>query len=117
MIRPLVFVVLAALSSSTGAWAHSVLLTARPAANSTISAVGGVEVSLRFDSRVDARRSSLAIELPDGRKLRLTPLQGDEPGTVKARADALPAGKYKIVYEVLSIDGHFARGASPFTVE
>jgi methionine-rich copper-binding protein CopC len=103
------------LALSGQAWAHSALLESKPAANASIAA-GETEIMLKFDSRVDAKRSRLTLELPGGKRITLTPSQGDGLGAIKAKAEVVTAGPGKLLYEVLSLDGHIARGAVTFTV-
>ncbi len=97
------------------AQAHSVLVSSDPALNAVVE-TGARSLKLVFDSRVDPKRSRLFLALPDGSKLTLTPDVGDTKGTLLAAVDLAAPGKYILSYEVLSIDGHIARGFLPFSV-
>ena len=96
--------------------AHAVLFEATPARNSTI--VGRfLEVKLRFNVRVDASRSRLALLYPDG-SLRVLQVKSEQSADVLA-ADAsdLASGKYDLKWQVLAADGHITQGEIPFAVK
>ena len=97
------------------AQAHSVLLSSQPVTNATVSAKG-FDIELKFDSRVDSARSRLTMELADGKKIMLKAAQGNGKGSIVAHADNLTSGMARLVYEVLSVDGHIARGVLPLTI-
>jgi copper resistance protein C len=104
-----------ALAVPLPALAHSVLVSSQPTANGTVSAKG-FDVELKFDSRVDFARSRLTMESADGKKMVLKTAQGGGKGTVIAHAEGVPAGPCRLIFEVLSVDGHIARGVVPFTI-
>ena len=95
--------------------AHSVLVSSDPVANTSVE-TGTHSLRLVFDSRVDPKRSRLYLSQPDGAKLTLVPEGGATKGTVTVQVELGAVGSYKLTYEVLSIDGHIARGTLPFTV-
>ena len=103
------------LMLATAAQAHSVLVSSDPAANATVD-VGTRTLQLVFDSRVDPKRSRLYLSQPDGKTQTLIPEAGTTKGTLTVQADCAAAGDYKLRYEVLSVDGHIARGSLPFSV-
>jgi methionine-rich copper-binding protein CopC len=96
--------------------AHAVLTQSTPAAEAVVPGPR-VEVELRFNSRVDAARSKLVLVAPDGGERRLEILPVDAPNVLRASAEGLDAGAYRLRWQVLSIDGHITRGDVPFVVE
>lgn len=100
---------------SSPALAHSVLVSSDPAANASVEP-GARTFSLVFDSRVDPKRSRLYLEFPDQTKQTLIPEAGATKGTLTVKVDLAADGPHVLTYEVLSIDGHIARGALTFTV-
>lgn len=95
--------------------AHSLLLAATPAPGATLAAAPP-QVRLRFNNRVEAALSGL--RLVDGRgtsrALPLRPAEG--PDRLTADLPALPAGAYRLEWQVLSTDGHVVRGSFPFQI-
>ena len=71
-------------------------------------------VRLRFNARVDAKRSRLALVGPEGREHALTIEAQRDPDTLGATAEAPAAGSYIIRWQVLATDGHITRGQIPF---
>lgn len=97
------------------ALAHAILLSAVPAANQSVSGPD-IDVQLKFNCRIDSARSRLALSLPD-RSVRPLSLQQPEPAVLSAHIAGLPAGVYRIEWQVLAADGHITRGEVPFTVQ
>ena len=107
--------VLAAVVAPAMAEAHAVLVSSRPANGATVTA-GAEDIELRFDSRIDARRSRLRLRFPDGREVVLKPAAASTPAIMTAHVGDLGSGAYTLDYQVLAIDGHITRGAIGFTV-
>ena len=106
----------AALLLATVSFAHAVLLSATPAANGIIAGPD-VRVELRFNSRIDAPRSRLALVLPD-RTVRDVPLEpSSAPAFLRAHVNGLSPGAYRMQWQVLATDGHITRGEIPFQVK
>lgn len=101
--------------SAASAAAHAVLLESTPAANSTVA---GPEISikLRFNVRIDAGRSRLTLVPPTGAVQPLEIGKQFSADTLSASASGLPAGEYRLRWQVLASDGHITRGEIPFTV-
>jgi len=104
------------LPASRSAFAHAILLNAAPAADSTVTGPE-VAVELRFNSRIDAKRSRLSFILPDRKLLPLTIEEQGPVDTLRATAAGLKRGVYRLVWQVLASDGHISRGEVPFTVK
>ena len=102
------------LGAAAAADAHAILVESSPAINATAPA-GAVTFRLRFNSRIDATRSRLTAIAADGtmHALKLDPaLPADG---LAAHAD-LPAGSWRLRWQVLATDGHITRGDVPFTL-
>ncbi|MCC7275503.1 MAG: copper resistance protein CopC [Alphaproteobacteria bacterium] len=103
------------LGRSAAVEAHAVVLESTPAAGATVAGPD-VAIALRFNGRIDAARSRVALAGPDG-KVRGVP--AERPAGVDrlaARATGLVPGAYRIEWQVLAADGHVTRGVIPFIV-
>jgi methionine-rich copper-binding protein CopC len=106
-------VVGAVFSQAEPALAHAILLASTPAAGSTI-APGAVTVTLCFNSRVDHARSRLSL-LCDSGDPRPVPLAADAPPDQLVATVMLSEGAYRLLWQVLAIDGYITRGEVAFT--
>ncbi len=95
--------------------AHAVLLESSPPLNSSVLGPN-VPVKLRFNVRIDAIRSRLTLLRPDGSAQALEISKQSPADTLSAEATGLPAGAYRLRWQVLASDGHITRGEIPFTV-
>ena len=102
------------LAGAGKAQAHAILLDSTPAINATMPP-GKLTLQLRYNSRIDRKRSRLTLTLPD-RSTQILPIM-DEGGedTIVSHAD-LPAGQYSLRWQVLAVDGHITRGDIFFTL-
>lgn len=98
------------------ALAHAVLVQSSPAANAVVQGPD-VPITMKFNSRVDASRSTLMLSTPDGQSKPLTIDPPSAPDTLTAKASQLAAGNYAIQWQVLAVDGHITRGQIPFVVK
>jgi methionine-rich copper-binding protein CopC len=99
--------------ASTAAQAHAILVDSTPPANGSVPA-GHEAIVLRYNSRLDVRRSRVTLTAPDRSQAVLTIDQSSKPGTLAATADLKP-GAYTLHWEVLALDGHITRGDVPFS--
>ena len=116
--RPaLSFLLLLALVAGLGkpTWAHAILMQSTPAANSIVKGPD-VPIWLRFNVRVDGKRSRVALVPPDGSTVALSTLQQPSPDALETHAAGLKSGTYKLQWQVLASDGHISRGEVDFTV-
>jgi methionine-rich copper-binding protein CopC len=97
------------------AGAHAIVIESTPAANATVTGPD-VTVELRFNSRIDHRRSRVTLYLPDGGSRPLSQAPGATPDAIGAKALGLAPGAYRLRWQVLAIDGHITRGDIPFRV-
>lgn len=96
--------------------AHALLLSSVPAAGATVEGAA-LDITLNYNSRVDASRSRLMLKDGSDAGQPLS-VEGDEsPATLHSHAANLKPGKFLLHWEVLSVDGHISRGDVPFTVQ
>lgn len=93
--------------------AHAILLNSVPAAGTAVRS-GPLDITLHFNSRVDAGRSRVILTGAEGR-LDLK-VDGVGAADLSAHADELAPGTYKLHWEALSVDGHISRGDVAFSV-
>jgi len=96
--------------------AHAILFESTPVRNSVINGPS-VAVKLRFNVRVDANRSRLALVYPGGsvHTLQIKSLQPAD--IVSADVSDLIPGSYDLKWQVLASDGHITQGDIPFAVK
>jgi hypothetical protein len=117
---------LAAVLAFAGvASAHAILVGSQP--KEATEVVGpDVDVSLEFNSRIDATRSSLQLARDESQPGQLAPVssgaqplaleESAEPNKLVAKASGLAPGSYHLRWQVLSVDGHVSRGNVNFKV-
>jgi hypothetical protein len=95
--------------------AHALVVTSTPAAN---AAVAGPQLDLRvqFSDRIDKQRSKLSLAGAAGQSFPIQSLEVESADTLAGHVADLPAGSYRLLWQVLAIDGHITRGEIPFTV-
>jgi methionine-rich copper-binding protein CopC len=103
------------LSASRLAFAHALLVASAPAVNGTVRGPG-VDMDLKFNSRVDGTRSRLMLVLSDGSSRLLPLLKQPAPEELAAHADLKP-GAYTLRWQAIAADGHISRGEVPFKVQ
>jgi methionine-rich copper-binding protein CopC len=94
--------------------AHAILMESVPAINATAKGPD-VAFDLRFNSRVDHKRSRLTLTLPD-QSQQVLPIAEDSAEDRLLTKATLAPGTYTLRWQVLAIDGHITRGDVPFTV-
>lgn len=95
--------------------AHAIVLVARPAMNSSVEQ-GPLDIRLEFNSRIDSQRSRLSLREPDGSEAVVVLAPNDQPNVLAAHAETTVAGRWKLNWQVLSVDGHITRGEVNFSV-
>ncbi len=105
---------LGAAAAPLPAAAHAILMESVPASNATAKGPD-VAFDLRFNSRIDHKRSRLTLTLPD-QSQRVLPIDADGPDDRLDTKATLQPGTYSLRWQVLAIDGHITRGDVPFTV-
>ena len=104
------------LCFATDVLGHAIVLEAAPGKNAVVNGPD-VPVKLRFNSRIDAKRSRLILLDPDGQQRTL--VIADVPGgdSLVSEAKGLKSGAYVLRWQVLASDGHITRGEVPFSVK
>jgi copper resistance protein C len=105
----------ASLLTVRTAEAHAVLVESIPALNGQVSGPD-VPVKLRFNVRIDAARSRLALLRSDGSTQSLELGKLTSADTLTSQVKGLAPGEYRLRWQVLASDGHLTRGEIPFTV-
>ena len=96
------------------AWAHAIIVESSPKMNGVVTGPV-VEISLRFNVRVDGARSRLTLMKPDGTSHAVEVLRQSAPDSLAATIAGLLPGKYQLHWQVLASDGHITQGDIPFT--
>jgi copper resistance protein C len=106
--------------------AHAILVGSQPKEASEVTGPD-VQVSLEFNSRIDSSRSSLTLVPGGAGPGELAPVgarepeelalaSGGAPNKLEATASGLAPGTYRLLWQVLSVDGHVSRGNVTFKV-
>lgn len=103
------------LGRTRPAFAHAILSHSTPR-EAQIVAGPELAVELRFNCRIDARRSRLLLVAPDLRSLVLPLREAPAPDALRADLADLRPGEYRLLWQVLSVDGHLTRGDISFRV-
>jgi copper resistance protein C len=98
-----------------GASAHAILVASTPAAGASVAS-GRVDMTFRYNSRIDRARSRLTLTDPDHSASILRIIPTGQADTLQTSAELAEPGAYVVRWQVLAIDGHITRGDVPFTV-
>ena len=102
---------------ATPAFAHAILLSTTPGVDQVVSGPN-VPIELRFNSRIDGKRSRLILVPPaGGAGTPLTIKEQSAPDTLATQAEGLKSGTYTLRWQVLANDGHITRGEVSFRVQ
>ena len=96
--------------------AHAILKSAVPGSGQVVQGAE-VAIELRFNSRIDGKRSRITLVVPDGSTKPLAIRDQAAPDILNAQAEGLKSGSYTIRWQVLANDGHISRGEVPFRVQ
>ena len=97
-------------------WAHAILMESTPKINSTVQGPD-LDITLRFNVRIDGGRSRVLLVAPDGSSSALSIAKQSKPDLLQMHAAGLKPGAYKLQWKVLASDGHMSNGDVPFTVK
>lgn len=95
--------------------AHAIVVAAQPASDAVV-APGEIAIRLEFNSRIDHPRSRVSLQRPDGSAAAVVLTPGSPPGVLAGRAQVSANGRWKLRWQVLSLDGHITRGEVDFSV-
>ncbi len=101
----------------SAALAHAYLVKSTPAKRAVLNH-GPAKIQLWFNERIEARYSSLTLIDGNGQPVETgTPeVSSEDPKQLSATLKALPPGRYRVQYRVLSVDGHIVKDQYSFTV-
>jgi copper resistance protein C len=105
--------------SSQQALAHAHLKIESPAADTTIGSVPEV-LTLGFSEGIELNFSSVKVIGPDNNAVKTGELKLDPVNNTQLILPidhALMAGKYHVLWHVVSVDGHKTKGTYSFTVK
>ena len=107
--------VAACLLAAVPAAAHAIIIAARPDVQSTVA---GPEfaIDLRFNARIDHRRSRLWLTADGGGAIAVRIAPGGPADHLTSSVSVEMPGDYVLHWQVLAIDGHITRGDIPFHV-
>ena len=102
---------------ATGAHAHAMLDRANPAVGSTVSPTPK-SVTLTFTEALEPAFSSIEVRNAQGEAVRAGKAVVDPTNRTQLRValKPLPAGTYKVIWRVLSVDTHRTQGDFSFSV-
>ena len=95
--------------------AHAVLMDSKPGRNSTVKGPD-IPIWLRFNVRVDGRRSRLQLIAPDGSTIPVEAPRQTAPDILESHIGGLKPGAYRLQWHALASDGHMSSGEVDFTV-
>ena len=104
------------LALTSGAFAHAHLDHASPKVGSTVSPAPR-EIVLWFTDKLEAAFSTIEVRNEQGATVHAgkATVIGDRT-QLRVAVEALPPGTYKVIWQVLSVDTHRARGDFTFRV-
>jgi methionine-rich copper-binding protein CopC len=104
------------LSLASLVYGHAILLSARPGSGQLVHGPD-IQVCLRFNSRVDAKRSRITLVPTIGDPRTLSIGEQSSPDSLDSQVHGLESGPYVLRWQVLAVDGHISRGEVPFRVQ
>jgi copper resistance protein C len=104
------------LTCSTLLFAHAILMESNPKQNASVKGPD-VDITLRYNVRIDGGRSRVQLIDAAGVKSDLKLDKQAKPDILQCKASGLKAGAYKLLWNVLASDGHMSKGEVPFTVQ
>ena len=114
-LRTAVLALAVVIGLAPQASAHAILVSSVPASGDVLAGPA-IMIQLKFNSRVDGKRSVMTLVYPDGKPYPLDITPQSAPETLNAPARKLLSGVYKVRWQVLAADGHITRGEFPFTI-
>lgn len=115
MLQRTIAAFLIGLLLAPAAFAHAILVDSKPASGASVPA-GRVDMTFRYNSRIDRDRSRLTLTRPDHSHVVLPIIPAGAPNVIECDATLTVPGAYVVQWQVLAVDGHITRGDVPFTV-
>jgi methionine-rich copper-binding protein CopC len=114
--RRMLLILLLVAGATQVCLAHAVLMESTPKINSTVQGPD-LDITLRFNVRIDGSRSRILLMAKDGTSTALALAKQSKPNILQTHASGLKPGAYKLQWNVLASDGHMSKGDVPFTVK
>ena len=111
----IVIAMLGCMLAPAGATAHAILMQSNPPAGAGVPA-GRLDMSFRYNSRIDRSRSRLTLTRPDHSQSVLRIAPEGPPDLLQTSTTLTTPGAYVVRWQVLAVDGHITRGDVLFTV-
>ncbi len=119
LVRCAAAALLALLFAVTGgvstAFAHTQLVNSVPAAGSSLERTPG-SIQLSFTEPIDAQVASVVVVGPKGERLAVGPPRQSGSGIMQPITASRVAGRIRVAYRVISLDGHPVSDSFSFTV-
>ena len=108
----------ACMLTASAAAGHAVLQRAEPRVQSTLKRAPD-EVKLYFTERLEPAYSSVRVVNDGGAQVdrRDSHVDRSNPALLRATLPPIPAGTYKVIWRVLSIDADVTEGGFTFRIE
>ena len=104
----------------TPSWlfAHAYLVKSLPAQRAVLHRAPS-KIQLWFNERLEPRYSSLSLLRDDGKSVPMeqSTVDPNNGKLLTATIKALPAGRYRVEFRVLSVDGHVVQDRFSFTIK
>jgi methionine-rich copper-binding protein CopC len=113
--KPVLLLALVVSAFTSTALAHAIVVSSSPKSGET-GVAPDLTIEVRFNSRIDGKRSRLLLVRPDGVSVPLTLLSESSDDRLSAKAHDLAPGDYRLHWQTLSVDGHLTQGDVPFRV-
>jgi len=116
-VNPRAFLLVLASLASPAALAHAYMDRTAPEAGSTVHG-SPAEVKLWFSHALEPSFSTVRVLDSDGKQVdrKDKKIDAGEAKLLKVSLPPLPPGAYRVVWRVLSADGHVTRGEFRFEV-
>jgi methionine-rich copper-binding protein CopC len=101
---------------ASAAHGHAIVLSTTPGLRETVPGPD-IPIKIRFNSRIDSKRSRLTLLAPDGKETALGIVNVSSEDSLISEAKGLKSGVYFLRWQVLALDGHITRGEVPFRVQ
>jgi hypothetical protein len=90
-------------------------MESKPKNNATVKGPD-IPIWLRFNVRVDGKRSRLELVSADGSTIPVPVPKQTAPDVLESNVSGLKPGTYKLQWKALASDGHMSNGEVDFTV-
>ncbi|MGH8751073.1 MAG: copper resistance CopC family protein [Burkholderiales bacterium] len=117
-IKPVIVLCVIALAAASPLRAHSFPERAEPLVG-VATEISPTQVRIWFDGAIEPAFSTLRVLNERGQLVNMEKSQvnADNPRLLEARVAPLPAGTYRVVWNVVARDGHRTQGDYVFTIK